>query len=128
MRTQNTNQLSFEFTFTQLRELVRGLDAQLDEALEQMGVGNDDWNGSLQSRFAFWLHIHVFQDAVNILADSRSGKATKLEAAEWLFSDDDSDPYAFRNVARILRVDSGELLGRLMERADVQRGLALIRH
>lgn len=128
MHAQNQNQMSFEFTFAQLREIIRDLDSQLDDVLEMLGVADRDLDAVLRGRYEFWLHIHVFQDAINVIADPRSGKATKTEAADWLFSDDVSNPYAFRNVARILGVDSGELLGKLLDRADVQRGLAVIRH
>lgn len=114
-------QLSLDF------EAIRGLDEQLDKALDYIGVGKRDWNGALEERFLFWLHIHVLQDAVNVIADSRGGKALRTEAAEWLFSEE-TGPFSFRSISRLLGADSGDLLEKVVEKPKVRHGLAVISH
>ena len=106
---------------------VSRLDEQLDAALDNLGVGASDWDCELQDRFAFWLHIHVLQDTVNVISDPRGGATLKREAAEWLMSDKDLS-LSFISVCRVLGGKANEMRSKILERTDVKRGLSCLFH
>lgn len=106
---------------------ARGLDDQIDDALDSMGIGKRDWDDEYNQQYLGWLMVHVFQDAVNIITDLRAGKSAKIEAANWLFSEDNG-PFSFRTISKYLGVDSGELLEKVLEMPNVKKGIALVRH
>ena len=98
---------------------------QIDSKLFELGYGEADWTEKVQDRFAFWLHIHVLQDTINVISDSRGGAVLKREAAEWLFSDKDG-VLSFNQVCSVIGAKPKELLESLLERPEIKRGLACI--